>query len=422
MTYLFIQKHTVNGEPWAKKGVDIFDVGMGFFDGAEICEIVGLFLLEELKELDIDVGIYRDDGLAVCDLSPRGVECTKKKMSAIFRKHNLEITIEANRKRIEFLDVYLDLEKDEYGPFLKPNDTPVYVDAGSNHPPKVLENIPKGINRRLSTISANKEIFDKAAPTYQTALENSGHNFKLNFEQVPEQNENENEKKTAKKRKRNIIWFNPPYSRAVMTNVGKTFLQTMDKHFPPGNPLHQIFNRSKVKMSYRCTPNLARKISGHNSKILNANKTDAMPARECNCRKKDECPVQGKCLQDGVVYQATISRQDGRVDTYIGLSEPPFKDRFRNHKSNFKTRNPKNATSLSKHIWKLQDQNIEYDVSWKIVSRAKPFNHVTNYCQLCTREKYFIIFQPEMASINSRNEIAGPCLHKHNKLLKKSKS
>ena len=109
-------------------------------------------------------------------------------------------------------------------------------------------------------------------------------------------------------------------------------------------------------------------------------------------------------------------------DTYIGLSEPPFKDRFRNHKSNFKTRNPKNATSLSKHIWKLQDQNIEHDVSWKIVSRAKPFNHVTNYCQLCTIEKYFIISKPEMASINARNEIAGPCLHKHNKLLKKSKS
>ena len=109
---------------------------------------------------------------------------------------------------------------------------------------------------------------------------------------------------------------------------------------------------------------------------MNASKTDDIPERECNCRKKAECPVQGKCLQAGVVYQATINRQDGIVDTYIGLSEPPFKDRFRNHKSNFKTRNPKNATSLSKHIWKLQDQNIEHDVSWKIVSRAKPFNHL----------------------------------------------
>ena len=409
----------MDGEPWAKKGGDIFDVGMGFFDGAEICELIGLFLLEELEGLGIQVGIYRDDGLCVSDLSPQGIERVKKRMCAIFRKYKLEITIEANKKRVEFLDIYMDLDKEEYGPFLKPNDTPIYVDAGSNHPPKVLENIPMGINKRLSTISATKEIFDRAAPVYQAALDKSGHNFKLNFEQT--QFGSDIQEKHTQKRKRTIIWFNPPYSRAVKTNVGKTFLQLMDKHFPPGNPLNQIFNRNKVKMSYRCTPNLGRTISGHNSKILNATKNVEVTRKECNCRKADECPVQGKCLQNGVVYQATVSRNDGEIDTYIGLSEPPFKDRFRNHKSNFKTRNPKNATRLSKHIWNLQDKNIGYEISWKIVSRAKPFNHVTNTCQLCTREKYFIIFKPEMATINERNEIAGPCLHKHNKLLKKSK-
>jgi hypothetical protein len=328
----------MDGEPWAKKGGDIFDVGMGFFDGAEICEIIGLFLLEELDKLDIQVGIYRDDGLAVSDLSPQGVERTKKKMSAIFRKYNLEITIEANKKRIEFLDIYMDLEKEEYGPYIKPNDTPVYDDG----------------------------------------------------------------QKEARKRKRSIIWFNPPYSRAVKTNVGRSFLQIMDKHFPPGNPLNQIFNRNKVKMSYRCTANLARKISGHNAKILSSTQNNEEPKKECNCRKKDECPVQGKCLQAGVVYQATVTRQDDRVDTYIGLSEPPFKDRFRNHKSSFKTRNPKNATALSKHIWKLEDENVQFKVSWKIVSRAKPFNHVTNVCLLYKRQKYFIIYNPEMASINSK--------------------
>ena len=209
----------------------------------------------------------------------------------------------------------------------------------------------------------------------------------------------------------------------MKTNVGKQFLQLMDKHFPPGNPLHQIFNRNKVKMSYRCTPNLARKISAHNSKILNKNaeKENEMATKiDCNCRKKDECPVENKCMQDGVVYQATIKRGDNKVDTYIGLSATPFKDRWRNHKSNFKTRNPKNTTGLSKYIWNLQDQNIQYEISWKIVSRAKPFNHVTNVCNHCTRETYFIIFKPDMASLNKQTEIAGPCVHKHSKLLKKS--
>ena len=133
--------------------------------------MVGLYILEELQELGINVGIYRDDGLGVSDLTPRGVERIKKQMSAIFRKHSLEITIEANKKRVEFLDVYMDLQTEEFGTFLKPGDTPVYVDVGSNHPTKVIENIPKGINRRLSSISATKEIFDKASPVYQAALQ-----------------------------------------------------------------------------------------------------------------------------------------------------------------------------------------------------------------------------------------------------------
>ena len=76
-----------DGEPWAKKGADIFDVGMGFFDGAEVCELIGLFILEELEELGIEVGIYRDDGLAVSDQNPQGVERIKKKISAIHKKH-----------------------------------------------------------------------------------------------------------------------------------------------------------------------------------------------------------------------------------------------------------------------------------------------------------------------------------------------
>ena len=188
----------------------------------------------------------------------KGAKRIKKKLSAIFRKHNLEITVEANKKRVEFLDIYMDLDKEEFGPFLKPNDTPTYVNAGSNHPQKVLENIPKGINRRLSAISASKEIFERAAPTYQAALNNSGYNYKLQFDPTPLQSDEEKQEK--KRRKRHVIWFNPPFSRAVTTNVGKQFLTRMDKHFPPGNPLHQIFNRSKVKMLYRCTQNLARNI------------------------------------------------------------------------------------------------------------------------------------------------------------------
>ena len=37
-----------NSEAWIKKESDLFDVTMGSFDGAEVCELVGLYLLDQL--------------------------------------------------------------------------------------------------------------------------------------------------------------------------------------------------------------------------------------------------------------------------------------------------------------------------------------------------------------------------------------
>ena len=115
---------------------------------------------------------------------------------------------------------------------------------------------------------------------------------------------------------------------------------------------------SKVKISYRCTQNLARKISAHNSKIIQGNSETEKGG--CNCTVKDECPVDGECQKMGVVYQAEVIREDNQVDTYIGLAATTFKARYSNHASSFRTRNPKNSTTLSKYVWGLQDQNIRY--------------------------------------------------------------
>ena len=50
-----------------KAGNPLFDVTMGSFDGAELCELVGLYLLNKIKPLlgTSNVGLYRDDGLAI---------------------------------------------------------------------------------------------------------------------------------------------------------------------------------------------------------------------------------------------------------------------------------------------------------------------------------------------------------------------
>ena len=41
-----------NGEPWVKKvGNEEFDVAMGCFDRVEICELVGIYSLHQLKNV-----------------------------------------------------------------------------------------------------------------------------------------------------------------------------------------------------------------------------------------------------------------------------------------------------------------------------------------------------------------------------------
>ena len=60
---------------------------------------------------------------------------------------------------------------------IKTNTTPLYNDKQSNHPPTITRNLPAVINKGLSSISCNKEVFDRAAPLYKEALAKSGYTY-----------------------------------------------------------------------------------------------------------------------------------------------------------------------------------------------------------------------------------------------------
>ena len=90
------------------------------------------------------------------------------------------------------------------------------------------------------------------------------------------------------KRKRNITWFNPPYSKHIASNISKQFLKLLDTFFPPTNKLHKILNRNTVKISYRCMPNMKQIILNHNKTILNKDNSAESKTNSCNCRIKRE--------------------------------------------------------------------------------------------------------------------------------------
>ena len=237
------------GNPWVKKDVEEhFDVTEGSFDGAEVCELVGLFMLTQLNELITDgsVGLYRDDGLAaVHRYSGPEMDRLRKRVIDLFRAHGFQITIDVNLKTTDFLDVQLDLENDKYHPYKKPNDQPMYVHRDSNHPLYILKQLPKMTAQRLSDLSCNREEFDKSCNEYQEILKKSGFNTKLEYTPRPA--------RRTRRRKNKVLWYNPPFDLQVKTNIGKTFLRLLDKHFPPHHRLHTVINRSTVKINYCCT-------------------------------------------------------------------------------------------------------------------------------------------------------------------------
>ena len=205
----------------------------------------------------------------------------------------------------------------------------------------------------------------------------------------------------------------------MKTNIGAKFLRLVEKHFTPENPLSKIFNRNLVKVSYRTTPNMAKIISAHNAKIFNQleEKTEE---RTCSCAKNATCPLDGMCLTKNFVYQTTVTQADGTENNYVGLTSTTFKERLANHKKAFNHLRYSKETCLSIHLWKLKNENIQYSLKWKLIARAKPYSPVAGVCQLCTREKYYILFKPELASLNSRNEIKTHCRHKQAVLLDKT--
>ena len=165
---------------------------------------------------------------------------------------------------MDFLDLSLSLSSGLHKPYCKPNTRPLYVHAKSNHPSSILKNIPANINKRLSILSSNEEVFKSSTKIHQEALKTSGYDYKLNFEKQDLDALNNNKKRS---RKRRIYWFNPPWDMNVATNVGKKFFQILDETIPPGHPLHKVFNRKTVKLSYSTMPNMLKKISVHNSRV-----------------------------------------------------------------------------------------------------------------------------------------------------------
>ena len=201
------------------KKYGLFDLTMGAYDGAEVSELVGTFLLDKISEKydKNSIGLYRDDGLSVFkNKSGTQLERIKKNLQKTFKDFGLEIVGESNLRIIIYLDVTLNLTNGSFKPYHKPDDIIQYINEEFNHPPSIIKHLPASIEKRLSNNSSDEKTFKEAAIYSEDTLNKASYMNKLVYQNLNASNqENKN-----KNRQRNVMWFNQPYSKSVTTRIG----------------------------------------------------------------------------------------------------------------------------------------------------------------------------------------------------------
>ena len=104
-----------------------------------------------------------------------------------------------------------------------------------------------------------------------------------------------------------------------------------------------------VPLSYGLVPHLSKKLSKFLTFPLLFIETIQKCLRDvkilnppnCNCIKKENCPLKGRCPIECVVYKVEVlhsgSNSNNRKDkkVYVDSTQGPFKQRYYNHKSSF---------------------------------------------------------------------------------------
>ena len=128
-------------------------------------------------------------------------------------------------------------------------------------------------------------------------------------------------------------------------------------------------------------------IDNHNECILNSSRhihtdnTNTKDTKMCNCRQKNTCPPNGKCLQSPLIYQATVTRKDNSTNqTYIRLTENDFKTRYRNHTASVQHTKHRHSTELSKHISTLSPAALHYYYSIKVMNSCSTTTDTRRCC------------------------------------------
>ena len=120
-----------DNEPCKKKDAEgCFNVTMGSYNGAEICELAAIYILSRLLTIicKSDCGLYRCDGLLVLhNVNGQQIDLVRKNVVQFFKDIGFFIRIETNLKIGNFLDITFSLNNSTFKPYKKPTDSLLYI-------------------------------------------------------------------------------------------------------------------------------------------------------------------------------------------------------------------------------------------------------------------------------------------------------
>ena len=141
----------------------------------------------------------------------------------------------------EFLSDMFNLITGLYITNKKPNSNLLYINRSSDHSPQIIKQLANSINKSFCENLVNEQVFNTIKQVHENDLHKSCYKSSPKYaEEIHQYN--------SKNRTQNI-WFNPPFSQTVKTNIAKSFFRILDKYFPKSHSLYKIFNRNTIKIS-----------------------------------------------------------------------------------------------------------------------------------------------------------------------------
>ena len=85
------------------------------------------------------------------------MERFNKRLQKVFKSNGLDVIIECNMKTVNYLDVTFNFNDGTYRPYHKTDNITQCIYVESNHPPNIMKQIPKRIEKHLSQLSSNEK-------------------------------------------------------------------------------------------------------------------------------------------------------------------------------------------------------------------------------------------------------------------------